>query len=113
MDACSIYESQSNLKMVTNIILLSLYFVASFELPPPFNVQNMSLYRNYGHVWSFLKVFNLPYCTLYDQGYTSLGKTTDTLPNPALKKLIKGDSHIQEYWPAYMLSDWTLERAGR
>jgi len=51
--------------------------------------------------------FNLPYCTLYDQGYTSLGKADDTFPNPALARSGGG------YYPAYMLADWTLERAGR
>ena len=76
--------------------------------------------REYGQVWKFLRDFELPYCRLYDEGYTSLGKTSDTLPNPYLRRkgLLLDDSHIQGnnsevYWPAYMLADWTKERAGR
>lgn len=97
------------------------------------------LSRDYGHVWHFLRTFNLSYCSLYDEGYTSLGKRSQTFPNPALLRknpirsgLItpvvpgsstgsKGNSgqispnplQQQEYWPAYMLADWSLERAGR
>lgn len=84
------------------------------------------LNREYGHVWHFLRTFNLSYCSLYDQGYTSLGKKSQTFPNPALLRKtpivaidnsVTGESDSRstatEYWPAYMLSDWTLERAGR
>ena len=68
------------------------------------------------------------------KGYTSLGKTTDTRPNPALIKKSLQYSIIEkekgqekerktiaekeveggdDFWPAYMLADWSLERAGR
>lgn len=60
-------------------------------------------------MWHFLRTFNLPYCSLYEQGYTSLGKKSLTLPNPALRRkyidntgallVHEGDS----YWPAYMV----------
>lgn len=59
-----------------------------------------------------MRLYQLPYCSLYDDGYTSLGTVKDTLPCPALKKVhVEGDS--PEYWPAYMLKDWHQERAGR
>lgn len=88
---------------------------------------NWTLCREYGHVWHFLRTFNLSYCSLYDQGYTSLGKKSQTFPNPALQRKnpvpsvakVVDDASIArtttsaEYWPAYMLSDWTLERSGR
>lgn len=71
--------------------------------------------REYGQVWQFLKEFDLPYCSLYDKGYTSLGKTTDTHPNPYLRRnAVYGEEEEEHaYWPAYMLADWTKERAGR
>ncbi len=70
---------------------------------------NPILHWEYGHVWHFLRAFHLPYCSLYDQGYTSLGKNTQTSPNPILLSRRTNP----RYWPAYMLSDWSLERAGR
>ena len=62
--------------------------------------------------------------TATHQGYTSLGKTTDTRPNPALELPLALDhvapAYIAEalavqgrYLPAYMLHDYSLERAGR
>lgn len=68
---------------------------------------NPILTWDYGLVWSFLRAFDLPYCSLYDAGYTSLGTLDDTKPNPALSDGAGG------YRPAYELSDYSLERAGR
>ena len=79
-------------------------------------------------MWQFLRNFNLDYCPLYDDGYTSLGKTTDTHPNPALlvepvvttsasatraTATTTATATAKTYLPAYMLGDWSLERAGR
>lgn len=103
-------------------------FSPSSSWMPAFMRINPILDWEYGHVWHFLKLFSLPYCSLYDEGYTSLGKVGDTKPNPALRrkkaissKLDKDNDFIiknsendkHEYWPAYMLQDWSLERAGR
>ncbi|EJU01416.1 adenine nucleotide alpha hydrolases-like protein [Dacryopinax primogenitus] len=60
----------------------------------------------YAEVWWFLREWEVPYCQLYDLGYTSLGSTYNTFPNPALAA--KGG-----YRPAYELEDESLERAGR
>lgn len=59
----------------------------------------------------FIRYFEVPYCTLYDQGYTSLGGTTDTHPNPALKA---GQNKEQmRFRPAYELVEDDAERLGR
>ncbi|CCG81210.1 putative FAD synthetase [Taphrina deformans PYCC 5710] len=71
----------------------------------------------YAEIWDFLRALKVPYCDLYDRGYTSLGGTGDTLPNPSLElgTIFEGardDSHTQ-YRPAWQLNDGTEERRGR
>ena len=61
------------------------------------------------HVWSMIRECNIPYCCLYDNGYTSLGSTHNTIPNPTFKY----EDGSNKYKPAYMLKDGNLERAGR
>ena len=95
-------------------------FCPSSHWMPPFMRVNPVLNWNYGLVWHFLRLFELPYCSLYDQGYTSLGTTKDTHPCPALA-VNRGDdntvgtiaNNVPKFWPAYMLVDWDQERAGR
>ena len=58
----------------------------------------------------FLRHLQIPYCELYDRGYTSLGGTTDTHPNPKLQ--MKGPEGIW-YRPAYELEEDDEERLGR
>ena len=63
----------------------------------------------------FIRHLEVPYCPLYDKGYTSLGGTTDTHPNPALKdrlKVVSGEGEIK-YRPAYELIEDNEERLGR
>ena len=82
-------------------------FCPSSEGWPAFMRCNPIMDWSYADVWAFLRACNLPYCNLYDQGYTSLGAKHNTLKNQAL---------LQEdgsYAPAYMLPDGRLERAGR
>ena len=38
----------------------------------------------YSQVWQFLRGVGVSYCVLYEQGYTSLGSTDDSWPNPKL-----------------------------
>jgi FAD synthetase len=52
----------------------------------------------------------LPYCSLYDLGYTSLGEVHNTIKNPFLKYELDG---IELYKPAYMLEDEDKERESR
>ncbi|GKY98217.1 hypothetical protein MPSEU_000779400 [Mayamaea pseudoterrestris] len=86
---------------------------SSSSYMPPFMRVNPILHWNYGHVWHFLRLQNLPYCRLYDQGYTSLGTTKNTVPCPALQVAGADGSRVPKFWPAYMLRDYDQERAGR
>jgi FAD synthetase len=66
---------------------------------------------HYSQVWQFLRALKLPYCSLYDQGYTSLGEIDNTIKNPHLR--VEGDDGQVTYLPAYMLDDEDLERESR
>lgn len=86
------------------------FFTPSSNWMPPFMRVNPIINWNYGTVWKLLRSFDLPYCSLYDDGYTSLGKLGNTVKTEALRK-DGGD----EYWPAYCLreEDYGKERDGR
>lgn len=62
---------------------------------------------SYHDVWHFLTLFRLPYCSLYDRGYSSLGNTANTRPNPALARPGGG------FGAACELASGALERGGR
>ncbi|KAH9307660.1 hypothetical protein KI387_035571, partial [Taxus chinensis] len=79
---------------------------------PPFMRVNPILDWSYRDVWAFLLACKVPYCKLYDQGYTSIGSIHDTVPNGLL--CIENSSGSKEkFRPAYLLADGRLERAGR
>lgn len=82
-------------------------FTPSTDGWPAFMRVNPIIEWTYGHVWTFLRGFGLPYCELYDAGYTSLGSRSDTVPNPCL---LRPDG---AYAPAYKLQDAGEERTGR
>ncbi|KAI1116857.1 phosphoadenosine phosphosulfate reductase [Nemania sp. NC0429] len=65
---------------------------------------------HYAEIWAFIRHLEIPYCPLYDQGYTSLGGTEDTQPNPHLKKQ---DTNGGGFLPAYRLVGDDEERLGR
>ncbi|PGH18412.1 hypothetical protein AJ79_00481 [Helicocarpus griseus UAMH5409] len=82
---------------------------------------------HYAEIWAFIRHLGIEYCPLYDEGYTSLGGTDDTHPNPKLKRgqqdsssgvgdgadstsEKKGDAAFR---PAYELMDDDEERLGR
>lgn len=67
---------------------------------------------HYSQVWDYLLTLHVPYCTLYDEGYTSLGGINNTVKNPSLRleDKVSGCNH---YLPAYKLLDAAEERKGR
>lgn len=42
---------------------------------------------DYKEIWQFFNSCNIPYCSLYDKGYTYLGDKHDSVPNPFLRTL--------------------------
>lgn len=65
------------------------------------------------NVWQYLLDNRVPYCSLYDDGYTSIGDKSNTIPNPHLKQTDPVTGEIS-YRPAYELKNADeLERAGR
>ena len=53
---------------------------------PQFDRINPIIDWTYTQVWSFLRAYSLPYCKLYEQGYTYLGNKSNTLKNPCLQE---------------------------
>ncbi|KLJ09322.1 hypothetical protein EMPG_15250 [Blastomyces silverae] len=76
---------------------------------------------HYAEIWAFIRHLGIEYCPLYDEGYTSLGGTNDTHPNPKLKIIGNKNSNDDQsssspkprYRPAYELMDDDEERLGR
>lgn len=76
------------------------------DWPPVMRVSPI-IEWNFHDVWRYIKALEVPYCTLYDRGYTSLGSIGNTKRNPDLQ------TKEGEYKPAYLLLDGKKERAGR
>ena len=62
----------------------------------------------FSEIWYFIRKLQLPYCKLYDQGYTSIDNTQNTVRN---ENLLKSDGF--SYLPAYMLENQEAERYSR
>ncbi|CAG9827745.1 unnamed protein product [Diabrotica balteata] len=67
---------------------------------------------HYSDVWDFLLVFKIPYCKLYDLGFTSIGSSTNTVRNPHLS-YFDDKLNTKVYLPAYKLMKESEERSGR
>ncbi|EMC91544.1 hypothetical protein BAUCODRAFT_27841 [Baudoinia panamericana UAMH 10762] len=80
---------------------------------PPFMRIHPVIDWHYAEIWTFIRHLDIPYCSLYDLGYTSLGGTTDTHPNPALRDDPGGGEGGEHFRPAYELVEDGEERLGR
>lgn len=78
---------------------------------PEFMRVNPMLHWSYDRLWKFIRNLSLPYCSLYDVGYTSLGSMENTHPNPSLRRVDERGSVY--YIEAYKLDDHGCERSGR
>lgn len=74
---------------------------------PPLMRVNPVLDWSYSDVWQFLRLLSVPFCAMYERGYTSIGLVHDTEPNTKLK------NEDGTYRPAWDLADDAEERAGR
>lgn len=75
---------------------------------PQYMRVNPILDWTFSEIWFFIRLLKLPYCSLYDRGYTSIDSSLNTVPN---KDLI--DSNGIDYLPAYMLDKQESERYSR
>lgn len=78
---------------------------------PPIMRTSPLLNWSYHQIWSYILQQNVPYCLLYEKGYTSIGSIHNTRPNPSLA--YTDQNGISTYLPAWLLKDGSLERAGR
>lgn len=75
---------------------------------PAFMRTSPILDWTYHEVWLFIKKLEIPYCCLYDQGYTSIDNKINTIRNECL--LSKDGS---SYLPAFKLDNPNAERSSR
>ncbi|EFX00716.1 FAD-binding domain containing protein [Grosmannia clavigera kw1407] len=76
---------------------------------PQFMRVNPVLDWHYAEIWAFIRHLDIPFCNLYNKGFTSLGGTTDTRPNPVLAT----NGATDTFRPAYELVADDEERLGR
>ena len=73
---------------------------------PPFKRINPIIDWSYEGVWKFIREYKIPYCKLYDEGYTSVGNKKNTKKNKHLydektetyKQADNGNSEIERIY---------------
>lgn len=81
-------------------------FAKTTEGWPEFVRISPILCWSYSDVWRYIRENGLPYCSLYELGYTSIGGKYNTVPNPRLRR-------SSGYAAAWELEDDSCERDGR
>ncbi|GAV28019.1 hypothetical protein PMKS-001487 [Pichia membranifaciens] len=88
---------------------------------PDFMRINPILEWHTSDVWYFIKWlqhtssnsdFAIDYCSLYNDGYTSLGGCGNTVRNPQLKRKDSKEKNVL-FWPAWWILDDDIERLSR
>lgn len=74
---------------------------------PMFMRINPILDWTYSEIWFFIRVLKLPYCSLYDRGYTSVDNMVNTVPNQDLSR------ENGSFSPAFLLENQDAERKSR
>ncbi|KAM4058594.1 phosphoadenosine phosphosulfate reductase family protein [Hirsutella rhossiliensis] len=78
---------------------------------PGFMRVNPVLDWHYPEIWAFIRHLDIAFCSLYNRGFTSLGGTRNTRPNPALA--LDDGGGAKTFRPAYELVRDDEERLGR
>lgn len=83
---------------------------------PQFSRVSPLLDWTYSDIWHYLRTLNVPYCPLYDYGYTSIDYPSNTQVNPLLRvnltepNIASLSSIPFLYLPAYYLQRDNMER---
>lgn len=87
------------------------YFAPTDHSWPSFVRINPILEWSYQQVWDFIRHLEIPYCDLYNQGYSSFGAKSESRRNSSLLRHdFDGKSY---YMPAWCLADHQDERHSR